>query len=60
MNYVKTKVTLNIGSDEADTGSIGGSDHRGTVPLNAESIFDESKAVAGIISTGFDVTFEKP
>lgn len=59
-NFVKTKVTLNLTGDEVDTGSIGGIDHRGTVALNAEDIFDESKAVAGVISTGFVVTFNRP
>ena len=59
-NFVKTKITLNLTGDEVDTGSIGGIDHRGTVALNAEDIFDESKAVAGVISTGFVVTFNRP
>lgn len=60
VNFVKTKVTLNLNGDEVDTGSIGGIDHRGTVALNAEDIFDESKAVAGVISTGFVVEFNRP
>lgn len=59
-NFVKTKMTLNLHGDEVDTGSIGGSDHRGSVPLNAESIFDESKAVAGLVANGFTVEFERP
>ena len=58
--FVKTNVTLNMLGDEVDTGSIGGSDHRGTVPLNAETVFDNSKAVAGRIATGFKVQFERP
>lgn len=59
MNYVKTKMTLNLTGDEVDTGSIGGIDHRGTTALSAESIFDESKAIAGVVSTGFVVEFER-
>ncbi|MCY9056049.1 hypothetical protein MOE90_20605 [Bacillus spizizenii] len=59
-NFVKTKMTLNLDGDEVDTGSIGGSDHRGTKPLNAEDIFDESLAEAGVIAKGFKVTFERP
>jgi len=57
-NYVKNQVTLNIGMDEEDTGSVAGSDHRGTVPLNAENVFDENQAT-GVISLGFTVTFQK-
>jgi hypothetical protein len=59
-NHVKYNVTLNIGSDEVDTGSIGGSDHRGTVDLNAEAIFDNSLATSGLSATGFNVEFIRP
>ncbi len=55
MNYVKTQVTLNPIGDEVDTGSIGGSDHRGTASLTAEDIFDESQATEGLVSIGFEV-----
>ncbi|MED3976186.1 hypothetical protein P4639_22570 [Priestia megaterium] len=59
-NYIKTGVHLNIGSDEADTGSIGGIDHRGTVALNAEDVFDESKAQKGVSAKGFKVDITRP
>ncbi|MEX3625175.1 hypothetical protein [Viridibacillus arvi] len=59
-SFVKTKMTLNLLGDEVDTGSIGGSDHRGTAPLNAEDIFDQSQAIAGLVSTGFKVEFDRP
>lgn len=60
VNFVKTNMTLNLTGDEVDTGSIGGIDHRGQSPLNAESIFDNSSAVAGLISSGFSVEFDRP
>lgn len=56
--YIRT-LSLDVGKDEVDTGSIGGIDHRGSVALNAESIFDESKAIAGVSAVGFDVEFER-
>lgn len=59
-NHVKTKMHLNIGTDEADTGSIGGSDENGSTPLNAENVFDNSKAVKGIPAVGFNVEFVRP
>jgi hypothetical protein len=59
-NHVKYNVTLNIGSDEIDTGSIGGSDHRGVVDLSAENIFDNSLATSGVSATGFEVEFIRP
>lgn len=59
-NFVKTKMTLNLNADEVDTGSIGGSDHRGTVHLNAENVFDNSQAVAGVMATGFTVEVDRP
>lgn len=58
--YVRTYVTLNLDGDEVDTGSIAGTDHRGTRHLNAEDIFDNSTAIEGVISTGFKVEFETP
>ena len=58
--FVKTSVTLNLLGDEVDTGSIGGSDHRGSTPLNAEDIFDNSLATAGMIAEGFVVEFDRP
>jgi hypothetical protein len=59
-NFVKTRITLNIDGDEQDTGSIGGSDHRGAIPLSAEDIFNESQATVGLISSGFVVQFDRP
>nr|WP_276578828.1 hypothetical protein [Bacillus sp. S0628] len=59
VNYVKTGVSLNLTGDELDTGSIGGSDHRGKIPLNAEDIFKNSEA-NGITSYGFSVEFDRP
>ena len=58
--FVKTSVNLNYIGDEADTGSIGGSDHRGDNPLNAEDVFDNSKAVKGIVLKNFEVEFDRP
>lgn len=58
--FVKTKITLNFIGDELDTGSIGGSDHRGSVNLNAEDVFDNSKAVKGLALQGFIVKFDRP
>lgn len=60
VSFVKTKMTLNLNGDEVDTGSIGGNDHRGAMPLNAESIFDNSTATAGLLAIGFKVEFERP
>ncbi|MGE6347855.1 DUF5048 domain-containing protein [Bacillus mycoides] len=59
VNYVKTGISLNLAGDELDTGSIGGSDHRGTIPLNAEDIFKNSEA-NDITSYGFSVEFDRP
>jgi hypothetical protein len=59
-NHVKINIVLNVDSDEVDTGSIGGTDHRGLVPLNAEDIFDNSKATKGVSATGFKVGFVRP
>lgn len=59
-NHVKTKMVLNIGADEIDTGSIGGSDENGSTPLNAENVFDNSKAVKGVSAVGFNVEFMRP
>ncbi len=58
--FVKTRITLNLIGDEQDTGSIGGTDHRGTKPLNAEDVFDNSKAVKGVALNNFKVEFDKP
>lgn len=57
--YIKYGMKLNIGSDEVDTGSVAGSDHGGT-DLNAEQIFDNSRAIIGVPATGFKVVFERP
>lgn len=51
-------LSLQVGEDELDTGSIGGSDHEGISSLNAEDVFNESIAIEGVPSTGFDVEFE--
>ncbi len=59
-NHAKTKMHLNVGTDETDTGSIGGSDENGSTPLNAEDVFDNSKAVQGIPAIGFNVEFMRP
>lgn len=40
-DYVLNNITLNWGSDEADTGSISGSDHGGFA-VNAEDVVDEA------------------
>lgn len=58
--FVKTQVNLNLAGDEVDTGSVGGNNHRGTTALNAEMIFDNSTATAGLLTTGFKVTFDRP
>lgn len=58
--FVKTRITLNLVGDEQDTGSIGGSDHRGSKPLNAEDVFDNSTAVKGVALNNFKVEFDKP
>lgn len=58
--FINTSMTLNLDGDEVDTGSIGGSDHRGTKNLNAESVFDNSKAVRGLDTKGFNVEIRKP
>lgn len=60
VNHVKLNVKLNIGSDELDTGSIGGSDHRGSSSLNAEKVFDNSLATKGLSANGFVVEFIRP
>jgi len=59
-NHVKINLTLNPTGDEVDTGSIAGTDHRGSVPLNAEDIFDNSKATQGVSAIGFKVGFVRP
>lgn len=58
VNYVKS-IRLNLTGDEVDTGSIAGYDHRGTTALNAEAIFDNSKAVKGKALEGFNVSFDR-
>lgn len=60
VSMVKNVFNLNIGQDEIDTGSIGGSDHRGQYDLSAEKIFDNSFAQKGLLSIGFNVTFDRP
>ena len=60
VNYLKFNVTLNIGQDEVDTGSIGGSDHHGSSDLNAEDVFDNTQAVEGVSAVGFKVEFQRP
>lgn len=42
-DYVLNNITLNWGADEADTGSISGSDHGGAA-INAEDVVDEATA----------------
>lgn len=59
-HMVKNVFRLNLSGDEADTGSIAGVDHRGTNSLTAEKIFDNSFAQKGLLSHGFNVTFDKP
>lgn len=59
-SYARFNIKLDVGKDEIDTGSIAGTDHRGTVPLSAEDIFDNSKAVKDKPSHGFNVTFIRP
>ncbi len=56
-NFIKSSITLNIGANELDTGSIAGSDHRGTQPLNAESVFDNTLATPQNPAKMFDVQF---
>ncbi|KYG38157.1 hypothetical protein AZF08_20070 [Bacillus gaemokensis] len=58
VNYVKS-IRLNLTGDEIDTGSIAGYDHRGTTALNAEAIFDNSKAVQGKALESFNVNFDR-
>ena len=58
--FITTKITLNLDGDEVDTGSIGGSDHRGTSPLNAEDVFDNSKAEVGVMLKNFEVIINMP
>ncbi|MFJ8247278.1 DUF5048 domain-containing protein [Peribacillus asahii] len=60
VQFLQEEITLNPYVDEEDTGSVAGNDHRGAFPLNAEMVFDNSTAVAGLISTGFTVEFERP
>ncbi|MDY7043699.1 hypothetical protein RVS70_05720 [Virgibacillus sp. M23] len=59
-NYVKASVTLNLFGDELDTGSIAGSDHRGSTNLSAEDIFDNSLAEQGVSLRYFEVEFDRP
>lgn len=59
-NHVVYNMTLNWGEDEADTGSIGGSDERGNTDLNAETVFDNSTAERGVPAKNFLVEIVKP
>ena len=59
-HMVKNVFRLNLTGDELDTGSIAGIDHRGTISLTAEKIFDNSFAQKGLLSHGFNVTFDRP
>jgi hypothetical protein len=59
-NYIKYNISLNVDADEVDTGSIAGSDHRGTVDLSAEQIFNNSLANRGESARGFTVEFDRP
>ncbi|WP_320340067.1 hypothetical protein [Bacillus cereus] len=57
-SYVRS-IRLNLTGDEVDTGSVAGYDHRGTTALNAEDIFDNSKALKGVALENFEVSFER-
>jgi hypothetical protein len=58
-DFIRYTMRFDIGTDEIDTGSIAGSDY-GYEALNAEKVFDNSKAVQGVASLGFEVEFKRP
>lgn len=54
LTFFDTRIVLNVGSDEIDTGSILGSDYT-TTYLNAENVIDNSIAEIGVLSYNFEV-----
>ena len=56
--FVKS-MNLNFGTDEVDTGSIGGSDY-GNSSLNAEDVFDHTQAEPNTFLKKFNVIVERP